>query len=337
MASYLSSLFTTVDSVTSSYIGSSVGNVMGAVAPVFHQMFLLYVMLWGFAMYRGLIEEPILDGAFRLMKVALVMELAIGAGTYSSLIAGNIQALPDFLGGLFGAGGTVAASQTTLDNILTKCLEIGNALYEEAGVFDGDFGLYIQAAIVWIAAIVSVGYAAFLIVLAKVGLALFIAAGPIAMACLLFQGTQKFFEAWVGQVLNFAFVNAFAVGMVAMLFGMFQSTATASLGVVESGDGGFMSIISLILVSAILFLVLMQVQSFASAFAGGVSVSTMGAIRAAGRRMGNNPVSRGVSRSVERGAERATNAAGRGAKSAAMVLPNWAMRKFGGNSIKKAA
>ena len=59
-------------------------------------------MLWGFAMYRGLIEEPILDGAFRLMKVAFIMELAIGAGTYSSLIVSNIQALPDFLGGFSG-------------------------------------------------------------------------------------------------------------------------------------------------------------------------------------------------------------------------------------------
>ena len=334
--SFLSSIFTTVDSATSSYIGSTVGSVTAAVTPVFHQMFVLFMLLWGFAMYKGLIQEPVLDGAFRLMKVAIVMELAIGAGTYSSLISTNIQAMPDFLGGLFGGGGTTAGSQTTLDTILSKALETGDVFWEKAGIMDGDFGAYFQALIVWLFAIAACGYAAFLIVLSKIGLAVFLGVGPIAMACLLFQGTQKFFEAWVGQVLNFAFISAFAVGVVKLLFGMYESTATATLTAAGGSDTGFLTIISMVLLSVICFLVLMQVQQFASAFAGGAAVSTMGAVQALTRSAG-----RGASAMRPRNIAMAKRHMKQDLEYA-RVAPayRWAKRKAfgtGSNNISKAA
>ena len=335
MATYnfLSTIFNTVDAATSAYISTAVAAATTAVAPVFHQMFILYVILWGFAMYKGVIQEPVLDGAFRLAKVALIMQLAIGSGLYSGLIAANIQALPDFLVGVFGGGGTTTGVQTTLDDILSNALETGDVFWEKAGIWDGDFGAYLQAFTVWIFAVIACGYAAFLIVLAKIGLAIFVGIGPIAMACLLFQGTNKFFEAWVGQVLNFAFTSAFAIGVIKLLFGMYASTASNTL-TAASSDTGFLNIISLVLLSVILMLVLMQVQQFASAFAGGAAVSTMGAVSAL-TRMGSN-AARGLRpRNIAAGMRhlkqdlRAT-----GIPTAA----RWAHRKMtGGNKMSKAA
>lgn len=292
------------------------------------------MILWGFAMYKGVIQEPVLDGAFRLMKVALVMELAIGAGTYSSLIASNIQALPDFLGGLFGAGGTTAASQSTLDNILSKALETGDVFWEKAGILDGDFGAYFQALIVWLFAVAACGYAAFLIVLSKIGLAVFVACGPIAMACLLFQGTNKFFEAWVGQILNFAFTSAFAIGVIKLLFGMYENTANATFTAASGADTGFLTIISMILLSVILMLVLMQVQQFASAFAGGAAVSTMGAVHALSR-MGSNTARSLRPRNIAMGMRHLKQDL---KYSGITPAARWAQRKLSGsNNISKAA
>jgi type IV secretion system protein VirB6 len=342
---FLQNIFSTVDSATGTYISSTVSNVAAAVAPVAKQCFTLYVILWGFAMYRGLISEPIVDGAFRLMRVGIIMHFAISAGEYSGMIGNNLIALPDYLTNLIGNGGTASDSKLVLDTILSDTINVGNTLWESGSLLppDANPGAYFMAMTVWASALICTGYAAFLIVLSKVALAVVVAMGPIFICCLMFEGTKKFFEAWLGQALNYALVSGLTVSVIKLLFGMYANVAAGTLTASDGAEFSFASVASLLILSVICFLILMQVQTIASALAGGVSISTMGAV--------NWGIAK--SSSAARGANRTANSlrpsqmqksyermkAGAKADYRAAAAPvAWAHRKLsGGNSVAKAA
>lgn len=273
---FLAGIFNMVDAAVAHYISDTLPSVMAAVSPVAHQCFTLYVILWGFAMYRGLISEPIMDGAFRLMKVGLILYFATNVGEFSSQISDNLIALPDFMASVFGDGSAVSSSKNTLDNIFTACLNLGADNWQMASMTKP--GPYLYALMIWGSGLICLGYAAFLIILSKVALALVVAFGPAAILCLMFEGTKKFFEAWIGQVLNYAFVSGLSVGVIKLLFGIYLNTATGAMAVSGTHNAGFQNFASMLLMSVICFLILMQVQTIASALAGGVSISTMGAV-----------------------------------------------------------
>lgn len=336
---FLQNIFLTVDTAIATYITSTTAGVAGAVAPVAKQMFVLYIMMWGFAIYRGMIKEPFVDAAFRLMKWALIGSLAVNVGLYSGIISNNIQALPDYLGGLVANGGTTTDSKLTLDKILSDSIKSGTSVWEKGSLLPpgANPGAYMMAVIIWISALVCVGYAAFLIILCKVMLGVLLGVGPIFIICLLFEGTKKFFEAWVGQAINYALVSALAIAVIKLLFGMYEKAAAGALTASAAADFGILSIASMLILAVVCFLCLMQVQTVASALAGGVSISTMGAVNWATSKMKGTASAMRPSnvQKAYRGMKRDGHAMAAGGRALASPVL-WAARKLRpGNSIGK--
>ena len=78
-------------------------------------------------------------------------------------------------------------------------------------MFNGDVGYYLAAVIVYVLMGAVCVYTLFLMALARVALALLLAIGPLFIVLLLFDGTKRFFEAWVAQLANYALVGVLAV------------------------------------------------------------------------------------------------------------------------------
>jgi len=333
---FLAGIFNMVDASVAHYVSDTLPTVMAAISPVAHQCLTLYVMLWGFAMYRGLIHEPIMDGAFRIMKVGIILYFATNVGEFSAQISDNLIALPDFMASIFGGGGVVSSSKDTLDNIFTACLNLGSDNWQMASMTN--LGPYFYAVMIWASSLICVGYAAFLIILSKVALALVVAFGPAAILCLMFEGTKKFFESWIGQALNYAFVSGLSIGVIKLLFGIYLNTANGALGVSGSETAGFQNFASMLLMSVICFLILMQVQSIASALGGGISISTMDAISWASskaRSFGGASRPSSMQRAI-RGMQRDARALKAGGQKLATPVA-WAARKMAGSGRNSVA
>lgn len=329
---FLRNIFETVDLAVAAYIESTAENIVDALAPVANQMLTLYIILWGFAMYRGLIQEPVLDAAFRLMKVAIIMNLAISIGTYSGLIADNLYALPEYLIGLIGNGGTTADSKATLDKVFSDAMYASQSAYERADIFDNP-GAFLVAAIIWVSALLSVGYAAFLIILSKVMIAVLLGIGPMFVICLMFDSTKKFFEAWLGLALNYALISALCIAVIKFMFGMFADAAKGALDASKTDEFGIASIASLLLMAIVSFLCLMQVQNLASSLAGGIAISTMGAVNWASHKLKSAAGTMRPSNMQKafRGARQDVQALKAGGRTAAAPVV-WAARKMRGNT-----
>jgi type IV secretion system protein VirB6 len=247
-------------------------------------MVTVYVVLWGLAMWRGLIVEPLSDGIARVLRVVLVGTIALGAGVYGPRIAALLYNTPGELASVVAGG--VTSPQTVMDAALSKGDDIASAFMSLVSLSSpgASFAAILCALIVWIFTAFVVLYGAALIVLSKVILGLVIALGPLFIAFLLFDVTKRFFESWLGQAINYMFVFALVVSSVNIMFALWQPQLDYALA---NNAAGFSSVIPMIIVGGAAFIILLQVPALASGLAGGVQLGTLGAIGWAGNQMGS--------------------------------------------------
>ena len=281
------------------YIGANTALIAAALEPAVVTLATVYVMVWGYLQLSGRIEEPLVTGLRRIVVLAVVLGAALHLWLYNTVIVDTFYRAPAQLASaVVGAPDPVA----TVDTIWTQGGAVAGFLWNNGGVFNGDFGYYVAGAIVWVLMGLLCVYAMFLIALSSIALAVLLALGPLFIAMLLFDATRRFFEAWLAQLANYAFITILTVLVAALLLQIVESYAaqTAARGAaIVTVDA-----LNMVLVAVLVFLLMRQIMPIAAALAGGVSLSSFGA----------------VSRLVNWGAQRGVAAARAGAALAAQPL-----------------
>lgn len=345
--------FTTLDGALTDYVSNVAGSIIGAIKPVATTLLTIYVMLWGWSMLRGMINEPITDGVSRVVRLAVIVGLALDLGSYNGYIANFLWNSPDAIAAYIASGYSDSGSNVQyLDSLMSQIYDFGNAYWEKgvaAGVIMPDIGMMLIAILIWAAGIIATGYGAFLLCLAKMGLAIILAVGPIFVLLTIFDSTKRFFDVWLGQALNFVFMVMLAAAGIKLILTILQQYLTDSAGVVA--DPAINQAIPAVVLCLIGALVLVQVPGMASALGGGVAVSTMGAVgwaygKAAGAAKSGRDLVSGKTLSDMRAQRRAQQANARWAASNPSALakaggaPMAVYRKVTGanrNRAKKAA
>ncbi len=275
-----------------SYIGTNTALVAQALEPAIVTVATVYVMAWGYLQLTGRIDDPFLTGLKRLITLAIVLGAALHLWLYNSLLVDTFyQAPAELAAAVVGAQDPVAA----IDQIWARGGAVADYLWNNGGVFNGDFGYYVAGAVVWALMGLLCVYTMFLISLSGIALAVLLALGPLFIALLLFDGTRRFFAAWLAQLANYALVTILTVLVAALLLQVVESYAaqTAARGAaIVTVDA-----LNMVLVAVVVFLVMRQVLPIAAALAGGVALSSFGA------------VSRVVSWGMSRGTDAAIGAA----------------------------
>lgn len=277
---FYSDIFSQVDGALTSYVSDTASTVIGAISGVATTMFTIYVVMWGISMIRGLINEPITDGAIRMVRIAVVMGIALNIGLYNQFLADWLMQTPDRLGAIIASGSSdVSTNVDFLDTLFSKLYDLGNAFWQKANAAGGlipDIGLILVAIGIWAVGIIATGYGAFLLVLAKTGLALVMALGPIFVLLTMFDATRKFFDSWISQVVKFVLMAVLTAAAIKLILKIIETYLTAhGAGIIE--DPTIPQSLPAFALCAIAFLVMMQVSSIASGLAGGVAISTLGA------------------------------------------------------------
>jgi type IV secretion system protein VirB6 len=255
------------------YIGTNTARVATALEPALITLATVYVMVWGYLQLTGRIEEPFVAGLKRLITLAVVLGLAVHLWLYNALLVDTFYNAPAQLAAaVVGAQDPVA----TIDAIWERGGAVADFLWNNGGVFSGDFGYYVAGAVVWVLMGLLCVYAMFLIALSAIALAVLLALGPLFLALLLFDGTRRFFEAWMAQLANYALITVLTVLVAALLLQVVESYAeqTAARGAaIVTVDA-----LNMVLVAVLVFLLLRQVMPIASALAGGIALNSFGTV-----------------------------------------------------------
>ena len=72
------------------FVSTSVSNLASYIDGPLRVAVMLYVVLYGFAVMRGAISEPIMEFAWRAMRIVIVVLLATNSSTFQQYVTGLI-------------------------------------------------------------------------------------------------------------------------------------------------------------------------------------------------------------------------------------------------------
>jgi type IV secretion system protein VirB6 len=275
-------LFSKLNASLTNYVGDTAASVIGGITPVVTTRLALYVVFWGLSIMRGAINEPITDGAGRIVRLAVITGIALEGGRYNTYISSWLFNSPDAMAAYVAGGGFAPTSNIQfLDSLMSNMYDFGLAYSDKASANSimgiPDLPMLVMAYGIWAAGILLTGYGAFLLVIAKITLAITLAIGPIFIILTIFEATKKFFDSWLGQVLNAVFQTILTAASIKLILTLVQAYLSDASGVVAA-DPSLNQALPAVAYAIIGVLVLLQVPSIAGALGGGVSVSTLGAV-----------------------------------------------------------
>jgi len=274
-----------LDLQLSMYIGNNTARLSAALEPAIVTLGTLYVMFWGYMQLTGKIEEPFLTGLRRIMLLAVVLGAALQLWLYNAVIVDTFYNAPAQLAAVVAGA---ASPVTTLDTVWQAGGAVGDQLWVRGSFLRLDWGPLIAGTLVWIIMGLVCCYTMFLIALSKIALAVLLALGPLFICLRLFDGSRRFFDAWLTQLANYGFITILTVLVGALLLQLVQSYATQT----AARGSTLMTVdtLDMLLASVIVLLVLRQIMPIAASLAGGGSLSTMGTMSRGIGRVARTPV-----------------------------------------------
>ncbi len=269
---FFAQFYAWLNTILAGYIGTMTGRVSGALAPAIVTLGVLYVLVWGYLMMTGQIEEPFVSGVKRILTLALLLGGALQLWLYNTVIVDTFFNGPIQLGAaILNADDPV----TVVDKIMLDGAQIGEGLWERGGIFDGNFSFYVAGGAVFIILGLTAIYTFFLLCLARIALSVLLALGPLFIALLVFQSTKTFFQNWLAQLANYAFVTILTTLLAALMMTFLRSVTD---DVAVSGDVSIAQVLRVCLAAALAFLIMRQVLQMSSGLASGVALVTHGAV-----------------------------------------------------------
>jgi type IV secretion system protein VirB6 len=229
-------------------------------------------MAWGYLHLTGKVDEPLIAGLKRIAILAVIFGVGLRLWLYNTVIVDTFYRAPAQLAAaVIGSSDPVA----TIDVIWERGGSVAGILWSKAvasPIFN--FGYFVASVIIWILIAALCVYAMFLIALSSIALAVLLALGPLFIASLFFDGTRRFFSAWMAQLANYGLITILTVMIASLLLRIVQSYATQTAA---RGTGLLtMDTLDMMLVAVLVFLVLRQVMPIAAGLAGGLALNSFG-------------------------------------------------------------
>jgi type IV secretion system protein VirB6 len=209
-----------VDAQLSAFLGERLASVAAEVAGPLRVALMLYLTLYGYAILRGAISEPIMDFAVRGVKLAFIWAIAT-TPAYGDYVTGPLfRDLPNALARAISGQATDNLG-APFDQFLAYGGGLAQRIATQATAFELD--VYITSAAVLMVAALCSAIAFAVLIVAKVSLALLVALGPIFVACALFEATRRFFFGWLAQAVNYLVLFALIVAVFQLVIGLIEA------------------------------------------------------------------------------------------------------------------
>ncbi len=255
--------WTFIDGKLDTFLNTDVSNVIAQVAGPMRAALVLYVLLYGFAILRGSISEPITDFAIRSLKLAFIYMLATTVAYSDWVTQPLFHTLPDTLTQAV-SGSSSPDVGSAFDNFFARSAYLGEKIAKTATPIN--FAPILLSGAVYVIGALAAAIGFGVVIVAKVSLALLVALGPIFVACALFDASRRFFFGWLSQAVNYVLLMA----LIITIFQMILSLVADQWGSIDGTDpstGGLL-FIALCILGAIFFL---QTPAIAAGIAGGAS------------------------------------------------------------------
>jgi type IV secretion system protein VirB6 len=254
-------------------VSAITNNISASLAPAAVTLATIYVMIWGYLHLRGAIEEPIMEGAKRILVLAVILGVVLSLWEYNAVFVEFFVTTPNALSGAILNGNNAIAN---IDGVWVKGGDVASSLIQQGDIFNNHFDFYLAGFAVYLFVGFICVWMAYLFCLSIVAVGILLALGPLFIMGLMFEATKRFFEAWVAQLSNYALIIVIASVAAKLLLNMLDAYATKALALgagITIADSA-----ELCLACAFVLLIMKQVPSLAAGLASGVALSSYNAL-----------------------------------------------------------
>lgn len=280
----IETLITNVDDLVFALVQGAFGSLAPVVQTLWRLMFIVFIAVFGYkVIVSGRFSAP--DLLVNVLKIIVLLVVATEWNTFMIMVYDMTTDLPSDVAGqiMQGAASTLAnpvandetSANLALSQFYDRSMEVSEKLLEGAGWTK--WGLYFYAGAIWVGAISFTAFAAMLIVLAKLAVAILLAVGPLFILLLIFNNTKNLFEGWLRTLLNYAVIPIFVYALLALMLTLAEMPLQFMENNSNPDDPLITAIGPFLFTSVVAVLLLAQVMNMAASITGGLSLSTLGA------------------------------------------------------------
>ena len=265
--------------------------VIGVIAGPAVALLTIYVLFWGAALASGQISEPFTDGMRRIIRMIVIVGLALTAGLYQTTIGEFFMRAPMemaaqiALPGSDPSGGDLDSIATALDQVGASGGEFVTRVYQEAislhsesliGISATGLVYEFTAVFFFLIVLLTIVSAAGMVLVTSLGLTVLLAIGPLFILLALLPATQRWFEAWMDQVVNYA-ISVLLIILTASLVFKILDTYFASMAGVSVAELVMYTLMATVM-SVFTIGVMWKMLGVGAAIGGGAAASAGGAV-----------------------------------------------------------
>lgn len=268
----------TFASVSQHFVNERSAAFATAIYPYVKGILIFWIALMGIQSMFGKLQEPATNFLWRAMSVVFLVALAFEPAVYQVQILDAFDQFQNDM--LFAATGENTTPFAVADDMLNKGIEVGDKFKEKVDISPTtwiDFG--IPTLIVYVGSIVMTFASAGNIIMAKLGLSLTLAIGPIAIAALMFPGTRKIFDSFMEDVTS----SIFSIVFISAIMGITMQIFGAVLKSYSSEDSVIYYAVQLLIVIVACVFGVQLAQSKAAKIFGGITAGVPNPITAAAK------------------------------------------------------
>lgn len=277
------SLLEATDVAIGAFIFDAWARFIAIAADWITSMLVLYVAITGYLMLMGRFGSSVGDWFVRVLKLFVVTVLLVNVDLLTAFLYVLATDVPESVASVLAgvSGDNAGGINSSIGVIWQQGLTATQNIFQEASLTTWSPVLF--ALIVLITTVFAIVYITFLVMLAKLAVAVLLGVAPFFIVLYLFEATKPIFEGWMRQLLSFALIPIFLYGLLALVINivhtmsdqMVEATANEVWGITHVGPYALVMLVSLLLTT--------QVMSWASGVAGGFSLSSVNAFGRASR------------------------------------------------------
>lgn len=228
-------LFAELDRVSTAFTRDVSSRVITAVTPVLAAGLTVWFILWGVLVMRGAVQQPVREFLGKVIRIALIVSVALGAGLYQRDIAELVRTVPDDLAAVVAGAeanvgfdadplATAGRQAALIDRAAGQGLGKAEDAFEKGGLMTQQgIAFYSFGVLLLLATVIMVGVGGALILVAKVMLAILAGLGPLFIAALLFDATKRFFDRWIAMVATYGLLVVLFAAVFTFLLAIFTN------------------------------------------------------------------------------------------------------------------
>lgn len=280
----LDAIYNTLEGQITGTLAGKYAAVTGLVSAPLQTAMAINLVIVGFAVMRGISNEPFGNYLGTWLKCYLVILAA--TSSLASQIASAAQNAPDLLSGALGGN-----LSTSFDTFVSNAINPAQSIHNGMEPWIIDLGItqwtianpvtYVMVIILMVLAYLIAAIAMTMVLFIKFGLFVTIATMPIFVGALIFPSSSGLFFSWLGAVLNYTIQTA-AVALILVFVVNVVGNVPGQVGVGGSGATTLMAVEAMVLQMCAIFVggfLILQAQSIGS-FAGGGGSSGAGFLSA---------------------------------------------------------